>query len=187
MKPIANLVGDDSSQVRIAATTIFSWIAAEAASEVQDLGRLLSSNQVGVRACAATALAGIGEASSSQAEALKGLLKDEGEDKSTLVLSIAGVQPKVNPSLRKPACAAAVALAAMGPKGHAHASAVAEGLSSNDFEVRISCLKALGSMGEEGAKYMDDTMKLMEDPVPLVIANACTALGNMAENSSATP
>merc|ERR1712146_346584 len=52
--------------------------------------------------------------------------------------------------------------------------------------MRISCLKALSSMGEEGAKFMDETMKLMEDPVPLVIANACIALGSMAENSTAT-
>jgi len=141
---------------------------------------------VGVRACAATALGSIGAVAMSQAEHLKGLLTDGSEDKSSLMLSIAGVQPKVAATLRKPACAAAAAIAAMGPEGHALASEVASGMTSKDFEMRIASLKAVGSMGQEGAHFMDDAMKLIEDPTPLVTATACITIGNMAESSTAT-
>jgi HEAT repeat protein len=186
IKPLADLVGDETSQVRIAAANIIGTIGDKAASQAQDLGKLLSSKEIGVRACAAAALAGIGEAASSQADLLKGLLEDEEEDKSALLLSIAGVQPKVASYLRKPACAAALAIAAMGSKGRALAPAVARALKSKDFEIRIACLKALGSMGEDGAKFIDDAMKLVEDPAPLVTATACLAIGSMADNSTAT-
>lgn len=186
INPIAACVGDNNSQVRISAANVICILGDKAAAEAEALGKLLTSSEVGVRACAATALAGIGEAASSQGENLKALLSDGGEDKSTLILSIAGVQPKVGATLRKPACAAATAIAALGSKGHSLAPAVAEGLNSKDFEMRICSLKALGSMGEEGAKFMDEAMKLIEDPAPLVTANACVVLGCMAENSAAT-
>merc|ERR1712196_618333 len=84
--------------------------------------------------------------------------------------------------MRKPACAAAEAIAALGPKARSLAPAVAEGMMSKDFEMRIASLKAVSSMGEEGAQFMDEAMKLIEDPVPLVTANACMALGNMADS-----
>merc|ERR1711871_1275028 len=77
VKPIADLVGDENSQVRIASANFICAIGSDkASSQAQDIGKLLSSNDVGVRACAATALASIGEAASSQADLLKSLLTD---------------------------------------------------------------------------------------------------------------
>jgi len=186
IKTVLELVGDSNCQVRIAATSLTGILGDKAASEALVLVALLSSKEVGVRACAATALGHIGEAANIEAEQLRELLKDEGEDKSSLMLSIAGVQPKVAANLRKPACAAAAAIAAMGPKAYALAPAVAAGMTSSDFEVRIASLKAVGSMGEAGADFMDDAMKLIEDPTPLVTATACLTLGSMAESSAAT-
>merc|ERR1712176_121573 len=39
-------------------------------------------------------------------------------------------------------------------------------------------------MGADGAKFEEDAMKCVEDPVPMVTANACLTLGAMAEISS---
>jgi len=59
-------------------------------------------------------------------------------------------------------------------------------LQSPDWEVRRACATALGKMALAGAKYEDNIIALIEDPHPLVVAAACTALGELA-TSTGTP
>lgn len=179
---IAACVGDSDSQVRVAAVKQISYLGEKAESETAAIGKLLSHSEIGVKTAAAGALAGIGAKAASQADALVPLLTDSSEDKSMLLLSKAGVQPKAEATYRKPACAAAWALSQL--QASSKAADVAKGLESADYEVRIECLKALATMGAEGAKFEEEAMKCVEDPVPMVTANACLTLGAMAESSA---
>jgi|Transcript_94533 HEAT repeat protein len=186
--PIATLVGDGDSEVRISAAKFIGLIGEKAATSivVNALTPLLASPDVGVKACAASALGYLGEKASSVAakaleQPLASLLGDEGEDKSSLLLSTAGVRPKVSANFRKPACAAAFALGAL--KAYSSAGDVAECMKSKDFEIRIASAQAISSMGGKGAGFTDELMKLAEDPNPQVVASACLALGALAEST----
>ncbi|CAK0883226.1 unnamed protein product [Prorocentrum cordatum] len=78
---------------------------------------------------------------------------------------------------RKPACAAAAALAAIGIAGAKSAPKVAACLASQDAELRAEAARALGLMGAAGAKYEGDLVRLLGDASPSVAAAACCALG----------
>jgi HEAT repeat protein len=180
---ITPLVGDADCEVRMSAAKVMGVVGEEApASAAEDLAKFLASSDVGVKACAASALGSIGKSGAAKASDLVKLLGDESEDKSTLLLSTAGVRPKVAASLRKPACAAAAALAAL--KAYDKAADVAGCMTSKDFEIRIASVQAISSMGEKGAAFIDEVMKLTEDPNPQVVAAACTALGAIAASTS---
>mmetsp|Transcript_112172 Transcript_112172/g.194465 ORF Transcript_112172/g.194465 Transcript_112172/m.194465 type:complete len:522 (-) Transcript_112172:65-1630(-) len=182
-KSAAALLGDSDAYVRLYACNFISALGEKASGEAATIGKLLSDKEAGVRACAASALAGIGAKADSQVEGLENLLTDEAEDKTTLLMTTAGMAPKVSPVLRKPACAAAAALAAVGSKGYSKAPAIAKGLMSKDSEIKIACAKAISEMGEAGAKCTDDLIKLADDPAPNVVAAACLALGTLAETT----
>lgn len=178
---VISLVADSSSNVRASAVNMISALGAKAAEHVGVLGNFLSHKDPGVRAAAAAALGGIGEASSSELPRLEKLLADVEEDKSTHVMTIAGLQPKVAPVFRKPACAAASAMAAIGKSAQKFAPKLADGLDSFDEEIRIQCVCALSGLGDAGAKYEDRVVSLLEDSAPMVKAAACYSLGSMAE------
>jgi HEAT repeat protein len=164
----------------MSAAKVMGVIGGEApASAADDLAKFLASSDVGVKACAASALGSIG--AGGKAGDLVKLLGDESEDKSTLLLSKAGVRPKVAATLRKPACASASALAAL--KAFDKAADVAGCMTSKDFEIRIAGVEAISLMGEKGAAFIDEVMKLTEDPNPQVVAAACTALGAIAAST----
>jgi HEAT repeat protein len=145
---------------------------------VSVLSGLLSNADAGVKACAASALGGIGPGAAEATEALVGLLGDTGEDTTTFMLTIAGQQGKTPASLRKPACAAASALGKIGAKDSA--PKLGAGLASPDYEVRKECAEALGAMPYLGVKFQDSLSALLEDSQPMVVAVACKALGSIA-------
>jgi HEAT repeat protein len=186
LKKAVALLGDSDVYVRTSAMYMIESAGEKAADVVDDIGKLLTSEDTGVKIAAAAALGGIGEKAASQASALEALLSDGSEDMSSLMLSIAGTQKKFAPSLRKPACAAADALAAIGAEASAPAVAKALG-SCTDYETKASCATALGKMGKEGAKFEDTLIPLLEDVNPMVVAASCTSLGLIAECTSANP
>jgi len=174
------LLADADVYVRINAMNLISAIGEAAVGQVSEIGKHLQSDEVGVRVAAAAALGAIGQGTESQIDSLKKLLSDTEEDKASLMMSIAGAQGKVSATLRKPACAAAAALGALGEKAAQTAPDIAAMLGSPDFEINISCITALGKMGEAGAKFEDQLMYHLEDPHPLVVGAACTAIGSIA-------
>jgi len=180
------LLGDSDVYVRTNAMYMIESAGDKAADVVADIGKLLTSDDIGVRIAAAAALGGIGEKAISQAAGLEALLTDASEDASSLMLSIAGMQKKFAPSLRKPACAAADALAAIGAETSAGAVAKAMG-ASTDYETQAACASALGKMGKEGAKFEDSLIPLLDDVHPMVAAASCTALGSISLCTSANP
>mmetsp|Transcript_149145 Transcript_149145/g.479035 ORF Transcript_149145/g.479035 Transcript_149145/m.479035 type:complete len:579 (-) Transcript_149145:247-1983(-) len=178
---IASLLGDTDAHVRISAVSMISALGAGAAAHASAIGALLSHADPGVRAAAASALGGIGEAAASEIPQLEKLLTARDEDTSTHVLTIAGLQPKVAPPLRKPACAAAAALAVMGKAAQRSAPKIADALDAFDEELRVQCACALSGLGDAGAKYEDRVVSLLDDSAPMVVAAACYSLGSMAE------
>mmetsp|Transcript_19642 Transcript_19642/g.61714 ORF Transcript_19642/g.61714 Transcript_19642/m.61714 type:complete len:552 (+) Transcript_19642:62-1717(+) len=178
------LLADSDVFVRINAMKLLAGLGDKAASHVGDLGGHLGSSEVGVRVAAAASLGAMGQIADSQIDALEGLLADTEEDTASNMMAIAGVRGKVSATLRKPACAAAAALGAMGEKASKAAPTLAEKLGSADFEVKISCVTALGKMGEAGSRFEDQLIYLLEDPHPLVVGAACTAIGNISKTTN---
>lgn len=185
---VAKCVADPDGYVRIAAVNLVSCMGDKASGQVRVLAPMLKHQEAGIRALSAMALVGLRSCAEAEilaeVDTVEALLADTEEDTSTVMLAKAGVQPKVAPELRKPSCAAANLLGALGPRAQSSCAKVAAGLSSPDFEMRILCAQALGKMG--GDQFEGELVDLLEDPVPMVIAAACYALGTMAGQSESS-
>mmetsp|Transcript_52667 Transcript_52667/g.133099 ORF Transcript_52667/g.133099 Transcript_52667/m.133099 type:complete len:695 (+) Transcript_52667:70-2154(+) len=186
LSQVAALIADPNSSVRQAAVDLFGTLGPKAAAQAPAVGKLLAGEHSGVVAAAASALGGIGAEAASEVSALEAILSNKGEDKSTLVLAAAGVSTKAPATFRKPACAAASALASLGTAGAKSAPKVAELLKDKDADLRAASAAALGSMGKDGARFEAQVLELLTDPSPAVVAAACDALGAMALSTSAS-
>lgn len=181
------MLPDPDVYVRINAMKLISSSPEAAVAHLGEIVGHLSNPAVGVRVAATAALGGMGPYAESQVEALESMLADQEEDDQSFPMSVAGVRAKVAASMRKPSCAAAAALGALGPeKAGGSCAKLVDHLQSPDFEVRKACATAMGKMGLSGAKYEDQIIALLEDTHPLVVAAACTALGELA-TSTGTP
>eukprot|EP00931_Biecheleriopsis_adriatica_P038365 TRINITY_DN21987_c0_g1_i1.p1 TRINITY_DN21987_c0_g1~~TRINITY_DN21987_c0_g1_i1.p1 ORF type:complete len:858 (+),score=224.55 TRINITY_DN21987_c0_g1_i1:51-2624(+) len=180
LSDVAPLLGDSDSYVRLGAADLACRLGSRAVSLAVPAGKLLSSQDPGVAAAAASALGGIGEAAASQIPGLEQALRNTGEDTTALPLTVAGISPKLAAVLRKPACAAATALAAMGSAGARSAPRIAECLNSKDWEVRTAGLHALSRMASSSARYVYSIVDCLRDEAPPVAAAACLALGEIA-------
>merc|ERR1712151_231143 len=128
---------------------------------------------------------------------------------NSLAFSAAGIERKLPTVLRRPQCAAAMALGRMGDEGQAFADDIAKGLGDDmPTEVTVTLVRALGMMGKgpsnkicemlqessapvreaacfalgEFDKSGDDVAGRLTDPHPAVRAAAATALGKMASD-----
>lgn len=181
---VAGLLGDSHWDVRRAAVSVFVALGARAVAQAPKLGALVEGCDAGASAAAASALAGMGAAAVSQIGALEVALAKREEDRSVHALAIAGVAAKPAVTLRKPACAAAAALAALGPEAARSAPRLVECLRDGDRDIRAAGVAALGAMGTVGAQYEGLAFELLSDPSPVVVAAACQALGGMARGSA---
>eukprot|EP00930_Biecheleria_cincta_P019486 TRINITY_DN14857_c0_g1_i1.p1 TRINITY_DN14857_c0_g1~~TRINITY_DN14857_c0_g1_i1.p1 ORF type:complete len:858 (-),score=200.47 TRINITY_DN14857_c0_g1_i1:255-2828(-) len=182
---IAPLLKDEDSYVRLGAADFACRQGEKASALAAPAGALLSSTSPGVVAAAATALGGLGEAAAAQIPGLETTLRNAGEDNSTLPLTTAGISPKMSAVLRKPACAAATALAAMGAKGAKSAPRIAECLDSKDWEIRTAALNALSRMASSAAQFEYQIVDCLRDEAPPVAGAACLALGEIAAATGA--
>ncbi|CAJ1402833.1 unnamed protein product [Effrenium voratum] len=177
---VVSLLKDQDSYVRLGAADFACRLGGKASNLVGSIGKFLEDPEPGVVAAAAAALGGIGEAAASQSPALEQALRNEAEDADTLPLTVAGIAPKLQALLRKPACAAATALANLGSAGAASAPRLVECLNSKDWEVRVAALHALSRMPAACARYEYHVVDLLRDEVPPVAAAACLAVGEVA-------
>jgi len=138
------------------------------------LAFLFTSDDAGVRAAAALALGDAG--SRRHAGEVAKLLEDDEEDTAWVALQVGGGQGRPSPELRKPKCAALVALGRL----RACHEDVASALSDADWEVRISALEAITFTPD----HVDQIVDLLEDDIFLVRAAACAALGRLKLESS---
>lgn len=183
---LTQCVGHTHWKVRHTAAEVFNHVGQQAAGQAQALGALLNHQDPGVTAAAAYALTALGKAAASEAAALEQVLDNSGEDKSTLMLAAAGVALKGAAYLRKPRCAAAMALAAMEEAGLRSIPKLTVLLKHQDADVRGHAATALGNMGKEGAKLESEVSALINDKAPQVQAAGLAALGQMAMSAGAS-
>jgi len=184
---IAKCVADADCFVRIEACSLLTQMGEKASGQAKVLTPMLTHDDPGVRALSATSLAGLKGADDeilAELSVIESLLADGDEDNSTDVLVKTGVHPKWASEFRKPCCAAAFLLGALGQKAQGSSAKVAAGLSSPDDEMRSLCAQALGKMG--GDQFESELVDLLEDPLPLVVAAACKGLGALADLSAAS-
>jgi len=144
-------------------------LAGKKVSEAVDqLQKLIEHQDSGVRCAAAQALGHLGSEAEPHIACLEPLLADESEDTSCRSLQIGGGGQRAPPAFRKPVCAA---LSAFGMTGaQRYAEDIVRKLRDDDWEVRLSALEALGSLGEAG---------LEEDDVYMVRAKACDVIAKI--------
>jgi len=176
---VAGLLSDTDVDARMAAVEYFaaagSLACTGAAARVAE-GLAASTAGPAARAASATAL-GYMQAG-QHAESVAKLLGSSSEADTTAAFWAAGVQPKPPATLRRPACAAAVALGRMGKEGAAHAEAVAALLDEEQVEVVAAAVQGLGLMGARD--YAERLVELVEDRSPSIRAAACQALGDLS-------
>jgi len=85
-------------------------------------------------------------------------------------------------TIRRPACAAAMALALMGEDGWKHVDKVVDVIEDQKQpdEVRANCIHALGLMGSEGSAFDSVVVELLRHSSGSIRASACFALGEFA-------
>lgn len=185
---VAKCVADPDCFVRIEAMCLMTHMGEKAAGQAKVLLPMLRHQNPGVRAMSAMSLAGLKGGADEEILAevivVESLLADEEEDTSSMSLVKAGIQPKLESMCRKPSCAAAALLGALGVKAQASCPKVAAGLSSPDGEMRSECAAALGKMG--GDQFESELIDLMDDPLPRVVAAACAGLGALADLSESS-
>lgn len=187
----AEVVGplaDHDSATRQACVELFAKLGDRAEPLVAGAAKHLDSQDPRYKCSAAAALGHAGQAAKGEAGKIAQLLDDTTEDRSQIALCAAGVETRSPAHLRVPACAGAMALAALGAEGHKHAPQVAQLLSAEHHDVRLSAATALGKMGAEGAKQAHKLDPLFTDRSPYVRAAAVVATGEFmkAMGDSAT-
>lgn len=179
---VAPLLGDEDCYVRIGAAETLCALGSEALPHLPVISTYLSDPHCGKVAAAATAVGGIGPAAASIIPALEAVLVNEKEDKSTFMLAAAGLTRKAPPELRKPSCAASLALAHIGSSKSC--PKLLERLNSKDPEIRAAAVTALGILSAESARYESNLVDMLKDNSPPVAAAACKALGQLARATS---
>jgi len=180
---VVPLLASSEQLAREAALSVFESHGARAASEVSSIAEILSHQNGGARAVAALSLGAIGADAGQKAEAVAALLSDEEECDEGASLTLACVRPRIAPELRKPACAAALALPRMGKKAVAPFVRPLAGLLLHQhYECRVSAIKALSSLGSLAMPHGRDLLAALEDKVPFVVTEACAAVGRLAKN-----
>mmetsp|Transcript_160491 Transcript_160491/g.389830 ORF Transcript_160491/g.389830 Transcript_160491/m.389830 type:complete len:548 (+) Transcript_160491:58-1701(+) len=174
---VAKCLSDGDSQTRAEAIGILAKLPEETLSSAGKIKELLKDKNPAVRAAAALSLGNCGGKASSHASDVAALLKDDDEDLAWLPLQIGGGSTREPMAMRKPKCAALVALGAM--KAEAEMSQVGEFLSDGDWEVRFCAVEALGIMGPAAKDLADKVGALLDDDTYPVRAKACFAVGSI--------
>lgn len=177
---VAALLADEDGTAREAAVTYFEFIGDRAASESGRIAEVLKRDDGRFQAAAMLAL-GFAKAGKFAPEVAK-RLNSKVEDSASEAQSAVGADKQLPATMRRPACAAAMALALMGEEGWTHVDKVVDIIEDEKQpdEVRASCLHSLGLMGSEGVGYDSVVIKLLRHAAPAIRASGCFALGEFA-------
>lgn len=186
---LVSLLTDSDGLARERAVEALEAFGKTGAPAAEGAAALLQHEQGSVRAAACCALGAIGPCAQDHLSAITALLRDTADDDPWASLSRSAARPKTQVRMRKPACAAAWALARIAPGNADAALAIAKGLvfaSSN--EDREVAAKALGVMGSSDA--LRDAVEvylagLLDDDAPRVVAAAAEAVGKVAGHGAA--
>lgn len=179
------LTDKDSLTRQLAATVLGRSADSTLQSATDKLLQLLKDEHAGVRCTAALTFGQLGSQGLPHAAAVAALLEDPAEDTSEMHLQIGGGAPRMAPALRRPRCAALIALGAMVASEHARDCAKA--LGDESYETRLCALECLASMDDAGRKLSAEIAACLEDGTYLVRVKACEVLGALqAEDSMAS-
>mmetsp|Transcript_32768 Transcript_32768/g.59901 ORF Transcript_32768/g.59901 Transcript_32768/m.59901 type:complete len:550 (+) Transcript_32768:68-1717(+) len=171
-------LSDPDYLTREAAVQALSQVAesiGKSQSCLSTLARHMASDDAGICAAAVTTLGYVGKGAAAHADGVAKLLKDSREDLSWMPLQMGGGGIRPPPAMRKPKCAALIALGAM--MSTSSLSSCCQELSSSDWEVRMAACEALCGMGTAARDFGSDIAALLKDPVFMVKAKACQAIG----------
>lgn len=166
----------------VAAYGVLTSAAATSKDAVLKVKEGLTSENAGVRAAAACALATMGDAALSSADALEKLLADSAEDASGAAYVVGNGARRPPPQMRRPKCAAVTALARVG--GAKRLAKISEALNDANWEVRLSAAEALGTLGAEAKSEVNALLGSMEDDAFPVRAMCCFALGQTRDSEA---
>lgn len=174
---VAELLSEEDIAIREAVVAYFERAGKGAKKGVEAASKGLSSKNGRVQSAAALAL-GYAKAEKFAKDIAK-LLSVEYKEDTTVALSAAGVEKKLPATMRRPACAAAAALAMLGDEGAAFSNEV-NALITEDTppEASAPLIRALGTMGAVSCEAKIRGL-LDETSGPLREA-ACFALGELA-------
>lgn len=141
------------------------------------LAPLLSSSAPAQRAAGALALGSLGSkgAAQSAVQQVAALLLDTSEDLTWVPQQVGGSVSREPMAMRKPRCAALLALGSMG--AGEQAKDIAGLLEDSDWEVRFCALEALACLGRDAKAFSGSIVACLEDSTYPVRAKACFALG----------
>merc|ERR1719401_344778 len=144
---------------------------------------ILKNGDSGTKAAAATALATIGASAAPFADAVEELLADDTEDTSGLALQIAGGAKRPSPGMRRPKCAAVMALGSFGIEKYI--AKISEALNDQMWEVRLCAAQALGMFGPSAKGEVSTLMTTVaDDDCFPVRAMACASLGRINDTEA---
>jgi len=180
---VTNCVASKDMITRQEALSALGKTGEDAIDASSQIVSLLTHQNPAVRAAAALALGNIGEKAAGEAGAIVKLLADEQEDDAWIPLQVGGGACREPMAMRKPKCAALVALGGM--KSETHVSQIEGYLQDSDWEVRFCAVEALGVIGEAASSTADKVASLLDDDTYPVRAKACYALGAMKAGDQA--
>jgi len=178
VQQICKLLTDEEIAVRQAVAGVFGKCKDGHAALLAAAGELLGHQDSRFKAAAALAIAGLKEKGLPQAEAVAALLEDLTEDRSQLVNCMAGVEQKAPAGARIPACAAMMALCAMGHE--ASCPRIAKVLQTTDsVEVKTVAAETLGDLSRD----VEALLPLLDVPQAQLRASAAAAVGNVVSRT----
>lgn len=178
---ICKLVADEDSAVRETAVGFFKEVGGEAPALLENVAKLLSSQDIRFKASAALALGNFGSKASKYGDAIAALLEDVSEDRSQLIYTVAGIERKSPAIMRIPACASGCALAQIA--GDKYQGQIQKLLNSRSSEAKMAAVIALGDIG---ASCEDALCVLLDDGAPRMRASAACALGKISQTRGAS-
>jgi len=183
---VANCLGDEDADVRVLAAQLIGQMGeAFVTSDGFNVLKSFIEHTDGRYRCAAClAISLLGECAASEASMIANLVDDPFEEPVVTELTLGGAQGRVDASVRKVRCAAAVALGSLGPAGVDNGSRIARLLDSQDYETRLAACEAFALMGEEGKEFSPKVVALLEDPQPAVRARAAHACGKLQDGDA---
>mmetsp|Transcript_33849 Transcript_33849/g.95103 ORF Transcript_33849/g.95103 Transcript_33849/m.95103 type:complete len:568 (+) Transcript_33849:65-1768(+) len=177
---VAELLPDCDNATLQAVVEYFESIGASGKKATEKIRGNLSSGNGRVQAASALALGYV--KAGKFAKEVAALLTAPYKGDTSVALSAAGLEPKLPADIRRPACAAAKALAMMGDEGAAFADDIAKQIGGDTpAEATAEFVKALGLMGKPALGHTDKIISLLQETSALVREAACFAIGELAK------
>jgi HEAT repeat protein len=179
------MLKDEDNKARETAVAYFETMGEAAVKQADAVAEGLKSGDPRFQAAAALTL-GLIKAEKHAALVAK-LLKVTEQDDISLALTAAGTESRLPPVLRRPCCAAMMALGLLGEAGASFSQEIAEGLGDETMNQEVEAVQvyALGMLGAKATRYRPLIKDLLDSQVSAAVrTSVCFALGEFAKASA---